>query len=31
MMKDLVAIDFHTHPQTEEMLAAMGARRTQMG
>jgi predicted TIM-barrel fold metal-dependent hydrolase len=27
---DLVAIDVHTHPQTEEFLAAMGARRTQM-
>lgn len=25
------AIDVHTHPQTEEFLAAMGARRTQMG
>ena len=30
-MNDLVAIDMHTHPQTEEMLAAMGARRRQMG
>lgn len=28
--KDLVAIDVHTHPQTEEFLAAMGARRSQM-
>lgn len=27
---DLVAIDVHTHPQTEEFLAAMGARRQQM-
>jgi predicted TIM-barrel fold metal-dependent hydrolase len=27
---DLVAIDVHTHPQTEEFLAAMGGRRTQM-
>ncbi len=25
------AIDIHTHPQTEEFLAAMGARRRQMG
>lgn len=28
---DLVGIDVHTHPQTEEFLSAMGARRTQMG
>jgi uncharacterized protein len=28
---DIVAIDIHTHPQTEEFLAAMGARRRQMG
>jgi predicted TIM-barrel fold metal-dependent hydrolase len=28
---DVVAIDIHTHPQTEEFLAAMGARRRQMG
>ena len=28
---DLVAIDVHTHPQTEEFIAAMGARHTQMG
>jgi predicted TIM-barrel fold metal-dependent hydrolase len=28
---DVVAIDAHTHPQTEEFLAAMGARRKQMG
>lgn len=27
---DLVAIDVHTHPQTEEFLAAMGRRRGQM-
>ena len=27
---DLVAIDVHTHPQTEEFLAAMGARHQQM-
>ncbi|MCW2699184.1 MAG: 4-hydroxyphenyl-beta-ketoacyl-CoA hydrolase [Blastococcus sp.] len=27
---DLVAIDVHTHPQTEEFLAAMGSRRSQM-
>jgi predicted TIM-barrel fold metal-dependent hydrolase len=27
---DLVAIDVHTHPQTEEFLAAMGARKAQM-
>lgn len=31
MRDDLVAIDIHTHPQTEEFLAAMGARRRQMG
>lgn len=31
MMDDLFAIDIHTHPQTEEFLAAMGARRRQMG
>lgn len=29
--EDVVAIDIHTHPQTEEFLAAMGARRRQMG
>ena len=28
---DLQAIDVHAHPQTEEFLAAMGARRKQMG
>ncbi|WP_166352840.1 amidohydrolase family protein [Phytoactinopolyspora limicola] len=28
---DIVAIDVHTHPQTEEFLAAMGGRRQQMG
>ncbi len=28
---DIVAIDAHTHPQTAEFLAAMGARRKQMG
>jgi predicted TIM-barrel fold metal-dependent hydrolase len=28
---DITAIDVHTHPQTEEFLAAMGARRKQMG
>jgi len=28
---NITAIDVHTHPQTEEFLAAMGARRTQMG
>ncbi len=28
---EVVAIDVHTHPQTEEFLAAMGARRRQMG
>ena len=28
---DVVAIDIHTHPQSEEFLAAMGARRRQMG
>lgn len=28
---DLVAIDTHTHPQTEEFLAAMGPRLQQMG
>lgn len=28
---DVVAIDIHTHPQTPEFLAAMGARRQQMG
>ncbi len=28
---DVVAIDIHTHPQTEEFLEAMGARRRQMG
>ena len=28
---DIVAIDAHTHPQTEEFLAAMGARLAQMG
>jgi predicted TIM-barrel fold metal-dependent hydrolase len=28
--RDLVAIDVHTHPQTEEFLAAMGSRRGQM-
>ena len=28
---DVIAIDVHTHPQTEEFLAAMGARRRQMG
>lgn len=28
---DVVAVDIHTHPQTEEFLAAMGARRRQMG
>ncbi len=27
---DLVAIDVHTHPQTEEFQAAMGARHHQM-
>src|SRR5690606_23626080 len=27
----LVAIDVHTHPQTEEFLVAMGKHRTQMG
>lgn len=27
---DLVAIDVHTHPQTEEFLAAMGGRQQQM-
>lgn len=27
----IIAIDFHAHPQTEEMLAAMGARQAQMG
>ena len=27
---DLVAIDVHTHPQTEEFLAAMGQRHQQM-
>lgn len=31
MITDLVGIDVHTHPQTEEFLAAMGARRRQMG
>ncbi|GII90512.1 amidohydrolase family protein [Sinosporangium siamense] len=31
MTDDLVAIDVHTHPQTEEFLAAMGRRRGQMG
>lgn len=31
MNPDIVAIDIHTHPQTEEFLAAMGARRRQMG
>ena len=30
-LKRLSAIDIHTHPQTEEFLAAMGARRKQMG
>lgn len=30
-LDDLVAVDVHTHPQTEEFLAAMGARRQQMG
>lgn len=29
--KTVTAIDAHTHPQTEEFLAAMGARRAQMG
>ncbi len=28
---DTVAVDIHVHPQTEEFLAAMGARRKQMG
>ena len=28
--KDLVAIDVHTHPQTEEFLAAMGKRHGEM-
>lgn len=28
---EIQAIDIHTHPQTEEFLAAMGARRKQMG
>lgn len=28
--KDLVAVDVHTHPQTEEFLAAMGGHRAQM-
>ena len=28
---DVAAIDIHTHPQTEEFLSAMGARRRQMG
>ena len=27
---DLVAIDVHTHPQTDEFIAAMGTRHTQM-
>lgn len=31
MSEDIVAIDIHTHPQTEEFLNAMGARRRQMG
>lgn len=31
MTPDIEAIDIHTHPQTEEFLAAMGARRRQMG
>ncbi|HEX9854226.1 MAG TPA: amidohydrolase family protein [Acidimicrobiia bacterium] len=31
MRDGVVAIDIHTHPQTEEFLAAMGARRKQMG
>lgn len=30
-MERIEAIDVHTHPQTEEFLAAMGARRRQMG
>lgn len=30
-IEDVTAIDIHTHPQTEEFLAAMGARRRQMG
>lgn len=30
-MPEIEAIDVHTHPQTEEFLAAMGARRRQMG
>ncbi|MFE6996511.1 amidohydrolase family protein [Microbacterium sp. NPDC057659] len=29
-LDDLVAIDVHTHPQTEEFIAAMGSRHTQM-
>lgn len=29
-ISDLVAIDVHTHPQTEEFIAAMGARHQQM-
>ncbi len=31
MSRGIVAVDIHTHPQTEEFLAAMGARRRQMG
>jgi uncharacterized protein len=30
MMKDMVAIDIHTHPQTEEMIRATGKRSSQM-
>ncbi|MCW2700827.1 MAG: 4-hydroxyphenyl-beta-ketoacyl-CoA hydrolase [Blastococcus sp.] len=29
--EDLVAVDVHTHPQTEEFLTAMGKHRAQMG
>ncbi len=31
MTTEIVAIDVHTHPQTQEFLDAMGARRRQMG
>jgi len=30
-LSNIEAVDIHTHPQTEEFLAAMGARRSQMG
>lgn len=30
-LETIAGIDVHTHPQTEEFLAAMGARRAQMG